>query len=463
MNKQAAIIFAHLLFLSGAHASEPNFQPSYIVRTGDLNNDGRTDIYVRRLPRLASFVDETPIFGGKHNPEFVLQQNSTGNFSIVGPLSSTQKAAVKSWTKQTGIEIKPYDFNFDGVVDLLIRKVASVISGSHNAILFWPNASSLTPSSIANIDARLTNFITDIGGFADNPNYFQAGVSVQCSTNFVAWYHYDHETNTWSSTSTPVQTCTYAFDPNVNIDSAIVLSGLNTALGKGRYGELVAQSSDAESISNTLQDLFDVPFFANALSTGGAEGTTCEYAPGPAWEICAKRDRMRQLLEMLRELALGGLDDSQCAPAGPHHWQLIAGEAPGAEPICTVGASNCSSSNVFKEQLVHPAPGWSFNNTPVYQNQRDTTWGQGVTFLLDKPNLTHVNQTLPDHKFHPGTVTRRTVTYNGKLYINSVGDGTGACKYLNEKIGPLLFSRIDQWASNDIQQGVVTLHDNVPP
>ncbi len=119
--KRCILISGLLLILSASMAQAKGFDGSYTARTGDLNSDGRTDIYLRHSKTVAVPVGdvEVPIQIRSDVDEFVLQQTSTGEFNIVSSLSGTQLTAVRQWAVQPAIALTTRDLNMDGAYDVL--------------------------------------------------------------------------------------------------------------------------------------------------------------------------------------------------------------------------------------------------------------------------------------------------------------------------------------------------------
>src|SRR5688572_23734461 len=114
--KKMLVLWGLLALFASATASAVGFDDRYTVRTGDLNNDGRTDLYLKHNPRMAMIpLDDliVPIPLPGDVGEFVLQQNAAGNFDLVSTLGQAANDAIKQWAVQTAIEIVLKDFNVD--------------------------------------------------------------------------------------------------------------------------------------------------------------------------------------------------------------------------------------------------------------------------------------------------------------------------------------------------------------
>ena len=89
-------------FVSTAVATEsPGFAKEFISRVGDLNGDGRLDIFLQeKKPKIVPIALDDMMIPIPLRPdvgEFVLQQNSSGQFDLVSNLTQQAKQAVKQW------------------------------------------------------------------------------------------------------------------------------------------------------------------------------------------------------------------------------------------------------------------------------------------------------------------------------------------------------------------------------
>jgi hypothetical protein len=102
--------------------------------------------------------------------------------------------------------------------------------------------------------------------------------------------------------------------------------------------------------------------------------------------------------------------------------------------ICNTKQPYCTSDNVFQELKRYPAPGWDGSKS-VTHGEISTIGplaiGGKVVHVVDTKNQQITNITLPGHIFENGEVRRKVVEDNGKIKINTVGEGinTSAEKY----------------------------------
>jgi hypothetical protein len=460
-------------FAPTALATEsPGFAKEFISRVGDLNGDGRLDIFLQeKKPKIVPIALDDMVIPIPLRPdvgEFVLQQNSSGQFDLISNLTQQAKQAVKQWAIDQAIEILRKDFNLDGIIDVLLGDVGSVIPGGKNVIVFASPDMNGAPSVVRNVDSVLDQFIKDVGGFSDNPNYFASGVYVQCYTIYIRTLHYDSYTLEYYYTYDPYWICDYYFDPSGFSIPAI--NFLNKLVPVANSGQLVAQTGDAISISQQLRDMFGIDFFRNALQEGGIGGVPwCEGVPWPELEPCAGYGRLGGLVEVLRDLAAGARDAVSCSVGVPHFYSMSPGN--GALSQCEIGDQFCSKQIVYHEQLTHPVTGYLRNGNPIREGQRGTaevafpgSWDDGgpIIFHVDKPRFWHQNKTLEGHAFHPGTVSRQTVEHQGEIYITTVGTGTGPCATFNNIVGISAFSTVDLWIKSHVFANITSNHAPIP-
>jgi hypothetical protein len=171
------LITTMLLLCVTSIAQSASFDLAYTVRKGDIDNDGRLDLYPDYRPRITPLMlDDITIpipMTRRDVGQFALRQLPSGSFERV-PLSTAQQAAAKVWEGTSLLAIAS-DLNADEYMDLFIENVASAIPGARDVFVFAPDASGAQPIAIKNRDASVTNFVRDLNAAAGNPNYFDSG------------------------------------------------------------------------------------------------------------------------------------------------------------------------------------------------------------------------------------------------------------------------------------------------
>lgn len=452
------LLIGLLLIVATSIAQGAGFDDRYTARTGDLNGDGRTDIYLRHNPRIVMIpIDDllAPIPLPNDVGDFVLQQNASGGFDVTSSLSASQKSAVNQWAVQAAISILRKDFNADNVIDVLLKGVGSVITNANDVMVFGSTTKGAPPIHARPVDAAIDQFLTDVNGWLEDPYYFDSGVFIECQIIYLPVLYYIGD-GQYEIRYEPFLDCYYVFDPSGFSNAA--LNFLSNMLPAIENGEIIAQSPEASNVSQILQQLFGVPFFRNALTQGGNPESSPECA---ATADCVPVERYGRLMDILRELAkrMG-----RCTQGVPHHYALDT-------QICSAGGANCSTQNVYHEQLTHPAPGYLTNNVPVFDGQDGFAElgipgpfddGGEIFFIVRKPILWHQNVTKEAHLFYFGTVTRQTHVDGSAIRISTVGDGTGDCKRFNEIVGTASFKMVDLFIKAEIALGRTSQHAPIP-
>src|SRR5262245_17765306 len=90
-----------LLMLTASTSLAEGFADSYTAMTGDLNSDGKRDIYLKHNAKLL-FADVDGVFAPiVTNPtsvgDFVLLSAIGGTFAVRGALTTSERQAVRQW------------------------------------------------------------------------------------------------------------------------------------------------------------------------------------------------------------------------------------------------------------------------------------------------------------------------------------------------------------------------------
>lgn len=138
----------------------------YETRTGDINWDGKTDIFVRRT--------SGGVAGNGTLEQVILRQNSSGGtFSILVP-NSSQAATASAWPTSSA-SVVVTDFNVDGFVDVEVKSVAAAVgvAGAFDQIVFSPAAFlQAQPLGLRAVDASLKQFVGNALDYFQDSAYF---------------------------------------------------------------------------------------------------------------------------------------------------------------------------------------------------------------------------------------------------------------------------------------------------
>ena len=457
------------------------FDPRYTPRTGDLNGDGRQDVYLDYNPKVIPVMMDDlviPVPLRETLSDFVLLQNANGEFTKA-PVSSSQRNILKQWLKQEAIELLYGDYNSDGILDVIIKKIASAIPGVRDVIAFGPDNKGDLPSFIRNADGTFMSFIKDVAGWNEDPeNYYDAGWYWTCVPGY-AWVQVVH----WTAEGYPyytvelmyVDVCGWAFNPtNYSIPA---IQYLNAMFQPTEDGSIEAGSTNAQVIADILQNILGVPFGRGILNSQqpGAPPGPRPYVPEACqnpgstedFQFCATHLLMRLLTKIGREVVAEGFDCfDDFGFDQSHHYEL-------QNAVCTVGAPRCTVAEVYQnESLVHPVVGYWDQMQPIY-NVAQGRWnppaplgfaamncttdvpeacdklgmfeGGPIMFTVDPSVYWHRNDTLPGHVFHPGSINRSVFQSGNQVKIYTIGEGRGNCPRTNEKSGTQIFITLDSF------------------
>jgi hypothetical protein len=155
-----------------------NYQ--YQTRAGDIDGDGRTDLFVKRT--------SGGVAGNGVLDSVILRQNPGGTFSLIVP-SASQSSIASAWPLSSATTaIK--DFNVDGYVDVEVKGVAAATGGAANQIIYSPGAPlQLQPLGLRAFDASLQVFERDMLDYAVDPNYFSTYANVRYFSDYEYYFN----------------------------------------------------------------------------------------------------------------------------------------------------------------------------------------------------------------------------------------------------------------------------------
>ena len=138
----------------------------YQTRVGDVDGDGRRDLYVQRVA------------GGTANngvlDKIIVQQTSTPEQYQLVPPSPAQAAMAASWPVSSA-QVAVEDINVDGFVDVTLKGVAGAlgVAGARNLIVYSPGqVFNAVPKGVRVIDDKLLKFVGNMLDYEVDPDYF---------------------------------------------------------------------------------------------------------------------------------------------------------------------------------------------------------------------------------------------------------------------------------------------------
>ena len=155
---------------------------SYQVRSGDLNSDGRLDLFIKRTTS-----GSTP-FG--IIDEIILTQTDMQGFSSIPNPTSSQLSTANGWSVANGISPLVNDFNVDGYIDVYLKGVSSVATNADDLIVYSKaGATPNTAEKTKKIDDSFKMFQRDMSNWLIDSNYFDQAITAsqpayQYSLNF---------------------------------------------------------------------------------------------------------------------------------------------------------------------------------------------------------------------------------------------------------------------------------------
>ena len=156
------------------------------VRTGDIDSDGKKDIYLKRTS------------GGNANngviDKTILTQNNDGHFEVLQDPTSGQFSTAGGWPISASVTAVVNDFNVDGRVDVLLKNLDTVISNVDDQIIFSSGVFFNGAAQVAtSIDFEFEKFFRDTYNWILDPNYFSqalvAGLpAYNLAVTFKVWF-----------------------------------------------------------------------------------------------------------------------------------------------------------------------------------------------------------------------------------------------------------------------------------
>ena len=228
-------------------------QYQFETRVGDINYDGRKDIYIRRLSGNANngVLSQT-----------ILVQNSNLTFKIHNA-SSSQLTKAKSWSK-VNITVALGDFNLDGYIDVFLKGVSSAISGAKDQLVFSKGIQyNGKAQAVTTIDDNFKKTFSSVANWIVDKNYFKNNIKIGYRwVYYPRWVFWRGE---WRIIWTWVRQKVAYYDPEkISREGYLLAYGLNFCMTSG---ELNAGSNEAKFISKVLEHALGIDFMDDALSS----------------------------------------------------------------------------------------------------------------------------------------------------------------------------------------------------
>lgn len=155
-------------------------QYRYEVKQGDVNGDGRTDLFVRKT------AGGDPFNGTIER--VILEQSPNGSFSTRVPTSG-QSITASQWPVSKA-KVFVRDINVDGYVDVTLTNVSAAVGGEPNQIVYAPGrVGASEPQGLRAIDDSVIRFAENSLDYFADANYFVDNVPVYYYQYWI-WYGY---------------------------------------------------------------------------------------------------------------------------------------------------------------------------------------------------------------------------------------------------------------------------------
>lgn len=156
---------------TGDRSEQHDYQ--FEVRTGDINYDGRQDIYLARTsgPSANGVIHKTILF-----------QQSNNSFAPL-PASNDQLGLAADWPRSS-IRTIVADYNADGFVDVMLKNVAGTIGGQLNQVVFSNKSANGRAAAVTAVTNNYKKTFRSLAAQRRDPSYFSRNVVTRIVT---AW------------------------------------------------------------------------------------------------------------------------------------------------------------------------------------------------------------------------------------------------------------------------------------
>lgn len=247
----------------------------YETRVGDIDGDGRQDIYIDRL----TVADD-----GNGSLDEILMQQQPGGTYVTSVPTSLQKNAATGWPV-SDIYSLVVDVNLDGFADIFLPDLDESIPGSQSQIVFAPGEIYQTqPMGTTAIDGTVSQFLDEFRSWIDDSSYFYDNAELEIipahwETQIVcdlvwfgSWFEYICDTDdVWIDEEE-----IWHYD-HFNQD-ALELSEQFGLQGPQIPGEI--STEEGGIIESIFERVFGVGVFGGVLSSGGIGSWEIEFGLG---------------------------------------------------------------------------------------------------------------------------------------------------------------------------------------
>lgn len=235
----------------------------------EVRYDGAQDVFVHRTTASA-----TP--GNGSIDTIILHSQGNGSFTSSVP-TALQAATAATWSLAPGIDVRVFDVNVDGHVDVGLSDLGTIITGAEDQIVFSSGEIYRTaPLGIREIDQDLIGFSSDLLEYYNDENYFLANsqevednghweTTYECEWVYEMWQQWELECDTYVEW---VDGLEYTIYPGINDEAADVWEAIDS---------FVSSQGTIDAIKDIFQVVFGVPVGGGTFCEAfGMTGTLCE-------------------------------------------------------------------------------------------------------------------------------------------------------------------------------------------
>ena len=275
-------------------------QYQFETRVGDINFDGRKDIYIRRLSGNANngVISQT-----------ILIQNSNRTFKIYNA-SSSQLAKAKSWSKVNIVTVLE-DFNLDGYIDVFLKGVSGAISNTKDQLVFSSGIQYNSSAQIVtNIDDNFKKTFSSVANWIVDEDYFKDNLITRYKWIFYPVAYWNPRIDRWQWYWVPGRIKYQYYDRDVITKDAVKIKNVlfdifKNGIDKSPYESInklanyLSESLGVEvTIGSESQECMDAGFVQSwAVVANPGTLQVCRVAIGKILQTIARVTAIGESLE----------------------------------------------------------------------------------------------------------------------------------------------------------------------
>lgn len=170
-NRLGYSLLASISLFATQSSQGAGFDAQYEVMAGDYNNDGHTDLLVRKPPQVLILHGEilTPVVLPDDVTPFVLVVDPTDRtFEIQAAGNAID---LGDWSP-TDVELTVRDVNFDRVYDAQLNNVSTYVSGARNQLVIADSDLRSVPVSAVSLTDDVADFMSETLSWMLDQNFF---------------------------------------------------------------------------------------------------------------------------------------------------------------------------------------------------------------------------------------------------------------------------------------------------